>query len=280
MTPTPKQLIVALCPLLGFGDRPANLLGHPYALARTALRGALGRLAPLVPAGPLLDVGCGTMPYRALFAGAQPYEGLEIDQPRNRVNPRVMHFYDGSTFPLASDHYAAVLCSQVLEHSFSPEQLLAECHRVLRPGGALLLTVPFLWPEHEQPWDSQRFTRFGLTQRLEAAGFRVERALRLNPGLSALSQLAIEWNESMERRLSAYLPSGLPRRGLQLLWRLAMALPYSALNLLGLLSRSMAGQDLGRPPAAVAGVPWGAELYLDLVVLAVKTDPRRPPDHR
>ena len=57
---------------------------------------------------------------------------------------------------------------------------------MLRPGGALLLTIPFLWPEHEQPWDSQRFTCFGLQRRLEASGFRVERMLKLNPGLSAL----------------------------------------------------------------------------------------------
>lgn len=262
-------------PFLGFGDRPIQLLGHPYALARTALRAGLGRLALAVPAGPLLDVGCGTMPYRSLFPSAEPYEGLEIDQERHRANPRVTHLYDGHTFPLADDRYAAILCSQVLEHSFSPERLLAECHRVLRPGGALLLTIPFLWPEHEQPWDSQRFTRFGLHQRLEAAGFRVERMLRVNPGLSALLQLAIEWNESLERRLGARLPAGWPRRGLQLIWRLVWALPYSAINLLGLAARALAGPgDEGRPAASR---DWGAELYLDLIVLAVKCDPRIVP---
>jgi len=272
-----RRLIVALCPFVGFGDRPLNILGHPYALARTALREALGRLAPSMPAGPLLDVGCGTMPYRALFAASQPYEGLEIDQDRNLSNPRVTHFYAGSAFPLASGSYSAVLCSQVLEHSFSPEQLLSECHRVLRPGGGLLLTVPFLWPEHEQPWDAQRFTSFGLRQRLEAAGFRVETMLRLNPGLSALLQLLIEWNESLERRLCARLPKGLPRSGLQLLWRLGMALPYSALNLLGLLARSISSRESVSPEPSASGGPWGAELYLDLVLLAVKTDPRGTP---
>lgn len=269
-----KRLIVALCPFLGFGDRPANLIGHPHALARTALREALGLLAPLVPPGPLLDVGCGTMPYRALFIGAQPYEGLEIDQERNRANPRVTHFYDGGTFPLPADCYAAVLCSQVLEHSFSPERLLDDCHRVLRPGGALLLTVPFLWPEHEQPWDSQRFTRFGLGKRLEAAGFRVERMMRLNPGPCALLQLTIEWIESLERRLEVRLPSGWPRKLLQLLWRLLWILPYSVANLTGALARLLAGQeDQAAPAGPTAGRGWGAEFYLDLVVLAVKKDP-------
>ena len=104
--------------------------------------------------------------------------------------------------------------------------------------------------------------------------------LRLNPGLCALLQLAIDWNESLERGLEARLPAGWPRRLLQLLWRLSMALPYSAMNLLGLLARSLAGPDLGTPPASAAGPLWGAELYLDLVLLAVKTDSPGTPANR
>lgn len=270
-----KQTISTFCPFVGFGDRPLNLLGHPYAIARTGLRGALVRLASIVPAGPLLDVGCGTMPYRALFSCSQPYEGMEIDQERNRANPRVTHFYAGDTFPLADESYAAILCSQVLEHSFTPERLLDECHRVLRPGGALVLTIPFLWPEHEQPWDSQRFTRFGLQRRLEASGFSVQLMLKLNPGLSALLQLAIELNESFERRFEARLPAGWPRRLFQLTWRLLWALPYTAFNLLGVLFRNLYGIQgqaglVGLDPAQ----PWGPALYLDLVLLAVKSPPR------
>lgn len=280
MTDSIRRHVSRWVPFLGFGDRPFAVLGHPYALARTALRKGLRRLAPLMPPGPWLDVGCGTMPYRALFPHAHPYEGLEIDQERNRPNPRVSHFYDGNAFPLDDESYAGILCSQVLEHSFTPERLLAECHRVLRPGGALLLTIPFFWPEHEQPWDSQRFTRFGLRQRLEATGFRVERMLRMNPGLSALLQLAIEWNESLERRLAVRLPAGWPRQACQLMWRLLWALPYSAINLLGVLARSLAGGgDDGRPgdrhsEGAAARGDWGAEIYLDLIVLAVKHKPR------
>jgi len=208
------------------------------------------------------------------FRRRQALRGPRDRQERNLSNARFTHFYDGDTFPLASDSYAAVLCSQVLEHSLSPEELLSECHRVLRPGGSLLLTVPFLWPEHEQPWDAQRFTSFGLRQRLEAAGFRVETMVRLNPGLSALLQLLIEWNESRERRLCARLPKGLPRSGLKLLWRLWMALPYSALNLLGLLARSISSRKSMNPEPSASGGPWGAELYLDLVMLAVKSDPQ------
>jgi SAM-dependent methyltransferase len=263
-----------LIPFLGFGDRGFHLLGHPYALARTALRQSLLYLAPALPAGPMLDVGCGTMPYRDLFPQAAPYEGLEINQERQANNPRVTYFYDGETIPIAANHFAAILCSEVLEHSFVPERLLSECHRVLRPGGALLLTIPFLWPEHEQPWDSQRFTHFGLRRRLEAAGFRVETMLKLNPGPPALLQLCIDWIESLSRRLLVRLPAGWLRQGVQGIWRLFWALPYTPLNLLGAACRRPV-----RPvsdwcvPRAGQRPAWSAELYLSNVVLAVKTDP-------
>lgn len=261
MTAAPKRLIVALCPFLGFGDRPFNLLGHPYALARTALHEVLGRLAPTLPPGPLLDVGCGTMPYRNLFPDALPYEGLEIDQERTRANPRVTHFYDGHSFSMEANLYVSILCSQVLEHSFAPERLLAECHRVLRPGGVLLLTIPFLWPEHEQPWDSQRFTSFGLAQRLEAVGFELVSLHKTNPGLSALLQLSIEWLESLSRVAFRGIPFPWLRTGMHVLWRLLSALPYTILNLMGALYRSWAPLNLHSERT---------ELYLDLVVTARK----------
>ena len=264
-----------LFPFLGFGDRGYHLFGHPYALPRTALRGSLTALAPALPPGPMLDVGCGTMPYRKLFPQATPYEGLEINQTRQAKNPRVTYFYDGETIPIADNQFAAILCSEVLEHSFVPERLLSECQRVLRPGGALLLTMPFLWPEHEQPWDSQRFTHDGLRQRLVKAGFRVDTMLKLNPGLPALLQLTIDWVESFGRRLVIELPEGWPRKAFQGIWRLLWAIPYTLLNGLGAFSRLAS-----RPPSggviqgAAKGSPWSAELYLTHVVLAVKIDPR------
>ena len=237
----------------GFGDRTRDLLGHPYALARTALRQELYRLKLDSTTGQVLDVGCGSMPYRSLFKKVTSYHGLEIDQPRNRSNPHVTFWYDGTQFPLAHKSYAAVFCSQVLEHTFTPERLIAEVFRVLEPGGHFILTIPFFWPEHEQPYDSQRLTSFGLVQRLHQAGFVDVRVKKTNPGITALLQLSIEWLESLQRR---YL-----RGRASSVWRLLTFVPYSIMNLIGACYRSC---------------PWvrrslaDAELYLDLVVSARK----------
>ena len=246
-------LTYLLAPTLGFGDTFTSFWGHPYALARTALRQELESFHLHLITGSILDVGCGSMPYKKLFSNASSYHGLEIDQPRNKANSHVSYWYDGHTFPLADHSYDVVVCSQVLEHSFNPKELLSEIYRVLRPGGQLFLTIPFFWPEHEQPYDSQRFTVFGLKTRLETIGFGTIETRKTNPGLSALIQLTIEWIESLQRRCL--------RGRLALILRVFLIIPYSLLNLIGAGYRSCCSHNRDHAPV---------ELYLDLIVRAVK----------
>lgn len=251
-----------LCPsLLGFGDQSIALFGHPYALARTALRWAFQQLCPSESVGQVLDVGCGSMPYRHLFPAATIYHGLEIDKRCNRQNTNVTHWYKGDVFPMQSSSYQLVICSQVLEHSFEPDQLLAEMFRVLQPGGLLLLSIPFCWPEHEQPYDSQRFTSFGLRHRLELAGFLWLDYRKTNPGLAALVQLTIAWLEGLCSDRLQKVRSKTIRNKLTLIWRLVMVLPYSILNLIGVLYRFL---------TPVHRNSVNADLFLDLVVIARK----------
>ena len=58
-----------------------------------------------------------------------------------------------------------------MEHLAEPGVMLAEAHRVLRPGGSLTVSVPFQWWVHEAPWDFYRYTRHGLEYLLRKAGF-------------------------------------------------------------------------------------------------------------
>ena len=50
----------------------------------------------------------------------------------------------GRRFPISDGEFDAVLTSEVLEHVFNPDEFLSEINRVLRDGGVLLLTVPFV----------------------------------------------------------------------------------------------------------------------------------------
>ncbi len=102
------------------------------------------------------------------------YVGMEYDTPRARESFSADVFYDGRHFPMADASFDAVLCSQVLEHVFTPDEFLCEINRVLRPGGCLVLTVPFVWDEHEQPHDFARYSSYGLRALLERSGFALE----------------------------------------------------------------------------------------------------------
>jgi SAM-dependent methyltransferase len=132
-----------------------------------AIRRALGSFE-----GDVLDVGCGRMPYKALILSessrATRYIGLDLAKP-NYPPPEMT--WDGRAIPLPDCSVDSALLTEVLEHCPDAEAVLREVHRVLRPGGFLFLTVPFIWPIHDIPYDEFRYTPFSLRRILESAGF-------------------------------------------------------------------------------------------------------------
>lgn len=69
---------------------------------------------------------------------------------------------DVQQIPLRGQSVDCVVCTEVLEHLPRPERCVNEIHRLLRNGGLVLASVPFLYPIHADPFDYQRFTEDGL----------------------------------------------------------------------------------------------------------------------
>src|SRR3989344_4012534 len=124
-----------------------------------------------------------------LFTAASEYVGLEYDGPRQRAVSKADVFYDCVTFPFPSQSFDSVFASEVLEHVFAPEKFFKEIHRVLRPGGMLLLSAPFVWDEHEQPHDYARYSSFGIRYLLEKNGFTVIEQRKTGNAVLAIFQL-------------------------------------------------------------------------------------------
>jgi SAM-dependent methyltransferase len=146
-------------------------LWEPTFLLNRALVRSLRRLVPrhFPPdrVGRILDVGCGSMPYRGLFP-QDSYLGCDIDP----ASPAVASCpADALAFPDRS--FDAVVAFQLLEHVTEPWRVMGEIARVLRPGGKALITVPFLFPFHASPQDYFRYTHQGVAELAAASGFRL-----------------------------------------------------------------------------------------------------------
>ena len=142
---------------------------------RHAISTFVRRAAARTAAGELvLDAGAGECIYRPLFDGRR-YVAVDRGVGDADWNYRVLSaLADLEQMPFSAGAFHFVLCTETLEHVARPAVVLRELRRVLRPGGTLALTVPFLIPVHQAPHDYYRYTPFGLRRLLGDAGFEVE----------------------------------------------------------------------------------------------------------
>lgn len=148
--------------------------GHRLSYVVREMPAFLERLAAELPVSEsesarVLDYGCADVPYRHFFPPSA--DVVTVDLPGN-PNAAVEVASDG-TLPLESESFDAVMSTQVLEHVSDPRLYLSECHRVLRPGGRLLLSTHGIFPYHPDPTDYWRWTSDGLRRIVAEAGFEV-----------------------------------------------------------------------------------------------------------
>jgi SAM-dependent methyltransferase len=127
-----------------------------------------------VARGRVLDVGCGTMPFKGhleRLPAVTGYDSLDVEARTPGVT--FIASIDRMA-PVPDATYDTVLCSEVLEHVPDPFAGLREIRRVLKPGGVLLLSVPFLARLHEEPHDYFRYTEHGLRQTLARLAYEVD----------------------------------------------------------------------------------------------------------
>jgi SAM-dependent methyltransferase len=123
--------------------------------------------------GRLIDIGCGAKPYGPLLAPyVKEHIGVEHEDTLHDTSC-VDVFGTAYTIPFDDGSFDCALCTSVLEHLKEPEQALRECHRVLKPGGVAIYSVPFIWHLHEEPHDYFRFSKYGLDYLFRKAGFEL-----------------------------------------------------------------------------------------------------------
>ena len=174
---------------MGYAGRHLRLRPwHHQWLAGTPLYAVLRPLLATLR-GDVLDVGCGAKPYRDWVPGARRYVGLDVfagDDVDRLIVP-------GERWPVDDGEFDAVLCTQVLEHVADLHHTVGELVRVVRPGGDVVVTVPFIFGEHNAPDDDRRLSRHGVRRVLEDHGLELVKVEPHGAIGSTLGAIALGW---------------------------------------------------------------------------------------
>lgn len=155
---------------------PSYFLGiwvNPFFIIRRGLISGVREISSHILKGKLLDVGCGSKPYEEIF-DVDEYIGIDIEvSGHSHTTSKINKFYDGKNIPFTDEYFDNVFSSEVFEHVFNIDELLCEINRVLKRGGKLCFTCPFVWDEHEHPYDYARYTSFAIEHMLLSNGFKL-----------------------------------------------------------------------------------------------------------
>ena len=155
--------------------------------------------------GEFVDFGCGAMPYKNLFT-VQNYRG--IDLKKSGHDSSSMHkdviYYDGKKIPLEDSSVDSIFSSEVFEHIFELDSTLLELNRILKTGGKLLITVPFVWEEHETPYDYARYSSYALKYILKKNNFEIINSIKSGSSIETCFQVSAAFLHSVFPRNSFF----------------------------------------------------------------------------
>ena len=150
-----------------------SLIFNPYYFNRKSIYNGIKANSKKL-SGSLLDFGCGTKAYEKLFE-VEKYIGidLETNDGHNLPSDKIDFFYDGKKLPFKNDNFDSVFSSEVFEHVFNLKEILLEINRVHKKNGLILVTMPFVWHEHEMPNDFGRYTSSGINNILKNSNYEI-----------------------------------------------------------------------------------------------------------
>lgn len=156
--------------------------------------------------GSLIDIGCGTKPFKDMLS---PYvtKHIGVDHEGTFHDKSNIDLF-GTAYEIPSDDetFDSAICTAVLEHLEEPEQAIRECHRVLKPGGTAIYSVPFIWHLHEEPRDFYRYSKYGLKYLFEKSDFEVLEIIPLSGFWVTFGQLFVYYIYRFNRGPLRYVP--------------------------------------------------------------------------
>ncbi|QQG47059.1 MAG: class I SAM-dependent methyltransferase [Candidatus Woesebacteria bacterium] len=127
----------------------------------------------------VLDIGSGRAPYKDyLLKYIKSYTG--VDHPKTsklyKSSQKPDFYADANSLPFKKESFDIAAMLQVLEYLDEPQLAFNEAFRVLKKGGSIILTTPFMYPIHDGNLDKNRFTKPRLEMFLKDAKFRISKS--------------------------------------------------------------------------------------------------------
>ena len=121
--------------------------------------------------GNLIDIGCGSSPYKSLLVkNVAKYEGIDLIPYNEDVT------YTGNILknnPFDKNQFDCGISFEVLEHIPNSDEFLKQIYKIIKPDGYFIISVPHLSRLHEEPLDFYRFTKYGLIEIFTRNGFDI-----------------------------------------------------------------------------------------------------------
>lgn len=146
-------------------SNPAAWLGRIFPTAhRLALEAKIAERLPTV-AGAVLVLGAGHDPYRDMLSQASSVLTTDISDEHGTID-RIVDAHD---LPFDDGSFDCVLAIEVFEHLAAPPKASRELLRVLKAGGKGVVSIPFMFHVHGDPYDFSRLTKTALEKLFEGA---------------------------------------------------------------------------------------------------------------
>jgi SAM-dependent methyltransferase len=113
--------------------------------------------------GNTLVIGAGHDPYRSKLQNASKIVTNDIDSKLDNIDI----VSPAENIPQNNSTFDSVVAIEVFEHVRDMKQCIKECARLLKPGGVLYFTMPFMFHIHADPSDFRRLTKDGIKAYLD-----------------------------------------------------------------------------------------------------------------
>ena len=171
----------------------------------------------------VLDIGCGNGWLGSLYSKGNEVWGLDISETNvrraiSRGIKAIKHDLNiNNPLPFEARAFDVIVCSEILEHLFFPEDMLKDCYRVLKDEGMLICTVPNLYSAKnriailkghdckliEYPANTEHIRHYSLSgfkMILELQGFSVQKVIGESYGFGIRGMKYLLWLLTFGRR--------------------------------------------------------------------------------